>query len=64
LPTCPSASVTGEITLLAIGFAATAPGSSLIRFVQGPGRGDCEILNDTVDLGIPCMDGNATITAE
>lgn len=64
LGTCPSASVSGDITLLAIGFAATAPGSSPIRFVQGPGRGDCEILNDLVDLGIPCLDGNATITAE
>ncbi len=61
-PSCPNASVTGDVTLVTIGWAAVAPGSSLIHFVQNSGHGDCEILSNLLSLGIPCVDGNATIS--
>jgi hypothetical protein len=38
------------------------PGSR-IELISGSGTGDCEILDNLVDLGIPCVDGNATMTA-
>ncbi len=78
LPGCPTASVTGDTTLLTLGFTAatTIPGPPVppndpnaapgrISLISGAGHGDCEILNGVgvVDLGIPCVDGSAYITA-
>ncbi|OLC54882.1 MAG: hypothetical protein AUH92_03245 [Acidobacteria bacterium 13_1_40CM_4_69_4] len=39
------------------------PPGTRIKLISGAGTGDCEILNALADLGIPCVDGNATMTA-
>jgi hypothetical protein len=75
LPGCPTASITSDTTLVTLAFiaATTIPepippndatqAKGRITLVSGPGRGDCELLSNLVDLGITCVDGNAFITA-
>ncbi len=66
---CPPTTVSTDTMLLRIGFIAQAtidpPGSPIELFVNPDStvRGDCEILLDTADLGIPCVSGNALMTA-
>ncbi len=68
---CPTANVTSDTTLVTLAFIAATiidpPGSRIELFTStNPppnDRGDCEILNGLVDLDIPCVDGNATMTA-
>jgi hypothetical protein len=65
-PSCPATSISSDTMLLKIGFIAQStidPPGSPIDLIVGPSRGDCEILLDTADLGIPFVDGNATMTA-
>ncbi len=58
-----------DTTLVTLAFIAATtidPPGSRIELYTNPDpsqRGDCEILNSLVDLGIPCVDGNATMTA-
>jgi len=60
-----------DTTLVTFGFIAAStidpPGSRIMLFTSTElpprDRGDCEILNDVIDLGIPCEDGNAFMTA-
>jgi len=63
LGACPTYNASGEVTLFTLGFTATSIGQSRIVLISGPSSGDCEIYNDALDLGIPCLDGNATISA-
>ncbi|MEK7284132.1 MAG: hypothetical protein AAB249_10000, partial [Acidobacteriota bacterium] len=68
---CPATNIITDTMLLKIGFIAQStidpPGSRIELFnsTDPPpnDRGDCEILLDTADLGIPFVDGNATMTA-
>jgi hypothetical protein len=60
---CPTASVSGTVKLLTLGFIAAAEGVSTLELVDGPGTGDCEILSDVTALPIPCDSGNATVFA-
>ncbi len=74
-PSCPPASIGADTTLLTLGFVAATtidpPGSRIVLFTNPDPlqRGDCEILqyaagpSPPVDLGILCVDGNATMTA-
>jgi len=64
-----SAPISGDVKLLTLGFVATTVGHSQIFLVDSPAAGECGILqdpgvgNDFVPLPIPCVSGNATITA-
>ncbi|MBI1949796.1 MAG: hypothetical protein HYS34_00335 [Acidobacteria bacterium] len=64
---CPPASIATDTMLLRIGFIAQstiAPPGSRIEIIEGPGDGDCEILNNLVeDPTVDCVDGNASMTA-
>ena len=63
---CLPTTLTTDTMLLKIGFIAQStidPPGSPIDLIEGPSRGDCEILLDAADLGIPFVDGNATMTA-
>jgi hypothetical protein len=63
---CPAATASGEVKLLTLGFAAASTGTSSIDLIYNSDPmtpGDCEILNGLGDLGIPCFDGNATLSA-
>lgn len=69
---CPSANLSGDTTLLTLGFIAATtidPPGSPIDLVAGPGNGDCEILQygagpgGLIDLGVECVDQNALMTA-
>ena len=54
---------------MTLGFIATTVGHSQISLVDSPAAGECGILQDPgagnmfVPLPIPCVSGNATITA-
>lgn len=58
---CPSASVSAPTRLLTIVFIGSTVGSSTLELVDGPGTGDCEILDDLIPLAITCNAGGATI---
>jgi hypothetical protein len=60
---CDSYNKSGTFKLLTLNFIASAVGSTTIELVSSPQTGDCEILNFPADLGVPCIDGMATITA-
>jgi len=63
---CQTANVSMDTTLLTIGFVAAStidPSGTRIQLISGPGPGTCEILLGLADQGIPCVDGNATMTA-
>jgi hypothetical protein len=60
-PLCPSASVTAPTRLLTIAFIGSTVGSSPLEIVDGPGSGDCEILDNLNPLSITCNAGGATI---
>jgi uncharacterized protein DUF6923 len=60
---CPTYNASGEVTLLTLRIIATTAGQSRIALISGPSSGDCEVYNDVLDLGIPCLDGDATISA-
>ena len=66
---CPSTTVSTDTMLLRIGFIAQStidpPGSPIELYVNpnSTKNGDCEILLDVTDLGIPFEDGNAAMTA-
>jgi hypothetical protein len=60
---CDSYSRAGTVRLLTLSFVAASVGTSTIELVASGQTGDCEILNDLVDLGIPCRDGAAMVTA-
>lgn len=57
--------VTGDEKLLTLGFlaATTTPGTRIKMISSPQPNGDCEILNGLIDVGVPCRDGNATLTA-
>ncbi|HEU4402903.1 MAG TPA: hypothetical protein VFT43_12440 [Candidatus Polarisedimenticolia bacterium] len=57
---CAATSVSSEVKLATLGFTAASTGTSLIHLI--PGQGGCAILDATMDLGIPCDDGGATVT--
>jgi hypothetical protein len=64
--TCPDTTVSVDTMLVRIGFIAQTtidPPGTPIDLIQGPGGGDCEILLGLTDLGIPCVGGNALMTA-
>jgi len=64
-----SVPISGDVKLLTLGFVATTVGRSQILLVDSPAAGECGILQDPgagnnfVPLPIPCVSGNATITA-
>ncbi len=74
-PGCLTTPITADTMLLKIGFIAVStidppippnPGAGRIVLYTNPDLskpGDCEILMNLVDLGIPFVDGNATMTA-
>ena len=64
--TCPDTTVSLDTMLVRIGFIAQTtidPPGTPIDLIQGAGHGDCEILLGLTDLGIPCVGGNALMTA-
>src|SRR6185295_8088947 len=69
--TCPDTTLTADTMLVRIGFIAQTtidpPGSPIELFTSSnpppSDRGDCEILLGSSDLGIPCVGGNALMTA-
>lgn len=65
-PTCSDTTLASDSMLVRIGFIAQAtidPPGSDIDFIEGPDRGDCEILMGLSDLAIPFEDGDAKMTA-
>jgi hypothetical protein len=65
---CDTYNLPGDLTLLTLAFNATTAttdpqGTPLILVSGSAPSGDCAILRNLVDLGIPCFDGNARITA-
>ncbi|HZM70595.1 MAG TPA: hypothetical protein VFB95_09530 [Candidatus Cryosericum sp.] len=62
---CDSFNRSGTFKLLTLNFIASSVGSTRIELVSSPQTGDCEILNNLVELAgpVPCIDGMATITA-
>ncbi len=54
-----------DTRLFRLGFVAASTGSSPIHFVpfSSTNTGGCAILSGGANLGIPCVDGNATFTA-
>jgi hypothetical protein len=62
---CDSHTQGGTFKLVTLNFIAATVGTSRIGLVATNQTGDCEILNDLMDLAVPvpCIDGNATITA-
>ena len=64
-----SCTVVADTTLVTLAFIAAttidSPGSRIELFTNSDAskHGDCEILNGLVDVGIPCEDGNAFMTA-
>jgi hypothetical protein len=70
-PDCPpgeTCNAVADTTLVTIGFIASTtidpPGTPVTLYTNPDSskRGDCEILSNLVDLGIPCEHGNATMT--
>jgi len=64
--TCPDTTVSLDTMLVRIGFIAQTtidPPGTPIDLIQGTGHGDCEILLGLTDPGIPCVGGNALMTA-
>lgn len=60
---CDSYTQGGTIRLLTLTFIAASVGTTPIELVSDEPH-DCEILRDVdTNLGVPCLDGNATITA-
>jgi hypothetical protein len=58
-----TANVTTTVRLLTISFIGASVGTSPITLVDGPGTGDCEILDSNGDpLPITCDSGGATVT--
>ncbi len=60
-----TATVSSDTTLITLGFvAATAidPPGTRIQLISA-GHGSCEILLALAPQGVPCVDGNATMTA-
>ncbi|HXH27532.1 MAG TPA: hypothetical protein VNL37_00700, partial [Candidatus Polarisedimenticolia bacterium] len=50
--------------LFTLGFIAAAEGTSTLRFGMSGSTGDCQVFDaGGNDLGIPCLDGAATLTA-
>ena len=63
---CPATTLTADTMLVRVGFIAQTtidPPGIPIELIQGAGTGDCEILLSAADLGIPCVGGNALMTA-
>lgn len=62
---CDSYNKSGTIKLLTLNFIAASVGSTRIELVSGTQSGDCEILDNLLELPgpVPCIDGMATITA-
>ena len=70
-PDCPSGETCNAITdttLVTLGFIAATtidPPGTPVTLYTNPDvskHGDCEILSNLVDLGVPCVHGNATMT--
>ena len=60
---CTKTSSPPDETLLQLVFLAATAGASRLQLVDGPGSGDCAILNALNNLMIPCLDGMAEITS-
>jgi len=58
---CTPVTVTTPTRLLTIAFIGASVGSSQLDLVDGPGSGDCEILDGLNPLSITCDAGGATI---